>query len=207
MGDMIEYGFESKTGSCGHKYCIDKQQFKEFDSMMKKSEVFGQRLKDSTITAYRRASCHPEFKKNVTPKVEFIWQLFPLNVFFYNPVTIWCTLPVDIFSVLCCWCFWIPFQILVVMPWNTMFAILIAFILIVFAAAAFVFAILTSSSLGVLSFAWIGIQGVIALLIAFLGFFVLFFTTGGFAVGGIVTFGPVAFFLTVLGAFISTLGF
>lgn len=25
VGDMIEYGFESKTGSCGHKYCIDKQ--------------------------------------------------------------------------------------------------------------------------------------------------------------------------------------
>ena len=93
------------------------------------------------------------------------------------------------------------------MPWNTTLAVLIAFIIIVFAAAFFVFALLASASLGVLSFAWIGVQGVIALLVAFLGFFVLFLTTGGFAVGGIVTFGPVAFFMTVLGAFLSVLGF
>ena len=93
------------------------------------------------------------------------------------------------------------------MAWNTAFAVLIAFILIIFAAAAFVLAIIFSSSFGVLSFAWIGVQGVIALLVAFFGFFVLFFTTGGFAVGGFVVVGPLAFFLTVLGAFISTLGF
>ena len=31
VGEVIEYGFESKSHSCGHKYCIDKDQFKELD--------------------------------------------------------------------------------------------------------------------------------------------------------------------------------
>lgn len=93
------------------------------------------------------------------------------------------------------------------MPWNTLFAILIAFILVVFALAGFVLAILGSTLGGILAFAWIGVQGVIALILAFFGFFLLAIGTGGFAVGGCVTFGPVAFFLTVIGAFIATLGF
>jgi len=44
VGDMIEYGFESKSGSCGQKYCIDKQQFKDLDQMFERPKQFRQRL-------------------------------------------------------------------------------------------------------------------------------------------------------------------
>lgn len=93
------------------------------------------------------------------------------------------------------------------MPWNITFAVIIAATLVIFFLAFLVLGVFVSFGLSIGAFAFLGLQGLIGLLVAFVGFFVLFFTTGGFAVGGVVVFGPLAFFLTVIGAFISTLGF
>ena len=211
VGDIVEYGFQEATSgsgaTCSAKYCLDRTKFKDFNDMFDRANLFGQRLKDSSVYAFRRARCSPEFEKTVTPKVQWIWQLFPLNILFYNPLTFWLTIPADLLSAICCWCLWIPFQVLVVMPWNTTFGIIIAAGLVILLIGAAILAVFVSIGLGVLAFAWIGVQGLVALIISFFGFLVLFFTTGGFAVGGVVVFGPLAFFFTVIGAFISTLGF
>lgn len=88
-----------------------------------------------------------------------------------------------------------------------MLAVILAITLVILLLGLLVLGIFTSIGLGILSFGWLYIQGVFALLLAFAGFFVLLMTTGSFAVGGCVFFGPLAFFFTMIGAFISTLGF
>ena len=208
---MVEYGFvesgSTADAACSAKYCIDKQKFKDLDATLNRATLFGERLRNSTVYAFRRARCSPEFEKTVTPTVQWVWQLFPLNILFYNPLTFWLTIPLDILSAVLVWPLWIPFQVLVVMPWNTTFAVIIGSMLVILLLGMVVLAIFGSFALSVLAFGWIGIQGLVALIISFFGFLVLFFTTGGFAVGGVVVFGPLAFFFTVIGAFISTLGF
>ena len=64
-----------------------------------------------------------------------------------------------------------------------------------------------SFALSGVAFAWLSVQGALAIIISFFGFLVMFFTTGGFAIGGVVLFGPFAFIGMVIAAFISTLGF
>ena len=70
---MVEYGFETGTHKCSAKYCLDKGTFKDIDSAFQKADKFVGKLKDSSITAYHKASCHPFFKEHVTPKVEWFW--------------------------------------------------------------------------------------------------------------------------------------
>lgn len=109
VGEMVEYGFEAGTGVCSQKYCLNKKAFKDLDEVVSKAEKFGTKLKDSSITAYRKArDCHPFFKEQVTPKVEWIWQLFPLNILAYNPFCFLLTQMCDLGGLLCCWCCWIP---------------------------------------------------------------------------------------------------
>ena len=59
VGDLVEYGFETGTNKCPGKYCLNKQSIKDFDDYMNKLTTFGTKLKDSSIYAFRRASCHP----------------------------------------------------------------------------------------------------------------------------------------------------
>lgn len=104
---MVEYGFETGTNKCAAKYCLNKQAIKDFDDVMAKAGRFGTKLRDSSIYALRKASCHPKFEE-YAPKVEWFWQLFPLNFLAYNPLCFLLTGLTDLGTLLCCWPFWLP---------------------------------------------------------------------------------------------------
>lgn len=175
---------------------------------MSKAEKFGTKLKDSSIHAYRKMrDCHPIFKEKITPTVEWIWQLFPLNIIAYNPFLFVFTQMMDLGGLLCCWCCWIPWQLGVVCPWNTTWALLLGTVLVVILLIAFVAGLILSavSSLG--WFAWLGVQGAIAVTISLFGFIIAFFGTGGLAATGTAAIlGPFAFIGMIWAAFLSTLG-
>ena len=65
----MEYGFQTNSTDCNAKYCLDRSKFKDLNDMFDRANLFGSKLKDSSIHAYRRARCHPDFKEQVTPKV------------------------------------------------------------------------------------------------------------------------------------------
>ena len=56
----MEYGFQTNSTDCDAKYCLDKNKLKDINFMFDKANVFGNKLKDSSIHAYRRARCHPD---------------------------------------------------------------------------------------------------------------------------------------------------
>ena len=60
VGDIMEYGFQTNSTDCDAKYCLDKNKLKDINFMFDKANVFGNKLKDSSIHAYRRARCHPD---------------------------------------------------------------------------------------------------------------------------------------------------
>ena len=64
---------------------------------------------------YERAKCSPYFKKEVAPKVELIWELFPFDILTCS----FCWAPVlNFFALPCCWCIIIPFHVFFAIPWN-----------------------------------------------------------------------------------------
>ena len=87
--------------------------------MLSASTKFGQKLGQESAKLYKRVStCHPVLKDHVTPKVEGIFTVFPLNLFCW--ACPW-GLPCD----LLCWglpfvnCFVaMPFDCCVTIPWN-----------------------------------------------------------------------------------------
>lgn len=205
---MVEYGFEVGSGKCSGKYCLNHKTIKDFDDIMNKATKFGTKLRDSSIYAYRKASCHPTIKEHVAPRVEWVWQLFPFNIItYFNPICILPTLLVDFISGVLCWCCWIPWQMCVVVPWNTTWAIVISFVVVVFVITMIGIGFALTAGASVIWFGWLGMQGALALVFSFFGLFIAFFTTGGFATGGCIIFGPFIFVGMVIAAFISTLGF
>jgi len=67
------------------------------------------------LETYKKASCHPFMKKEVVPRVEFIWNIFPFDVLccgcLWGPWMNLILLPG-------CWCFFVPFWIGFAIPWN-----------------------------------------------------------------------------------------
>ena len=97
----MDYGFEIKSERCGGKTCFNKDKIRDIDDMFNKANKLTDKRKDSSITAYRRASCHPYMKENVVPKVEYFWTLFPCNLL-YIPFGIPIIL-CEALSMPCCW--------------------------------------------------------------------------------------------------------
>ena len=202
----MEYGFETGTNKCAGKFCLNRQAIKNFDDAMTKATTFGTKLRDSSIYAYRRASCHPEMREKM-PTVQWFWQLFPFNLLAYFPPFTLCSLGTDLFSFVCCWCLWIPWQLLIVLPWNVTWMIILGGSLAAVVLMGFGIGSVLSFCLAFVAFGWLSVQGAVAIIVSFFGFLVMFFTTSGFAIGGTVVIGPFAFVFMVIAAFISTLGF
>lgn len=63
-----------------------------------------------------KAKCHPKLKES--PVVQFVWQLCP------GPVLIaGCGPCLNLIILPCCWCFQIPFELYVTIPFNHVFVI------------------------------------------------------------------------------------
>jgi len=133
FGDLEEYGLDVKSGACGGKTCLDREKFKRYDQILNGSSKFGLKLGDESAKFLKRASkCHPLIKNHVTPKVEYIFTMFPLNLF-----TWWlpCGIPCDAFL----WLIpianifiFIPFDLFVTIPWNLFSVLLVgSFILLI----------------------------------------------------------------------------
>ena len=69
FGDLQEYGFDTKSSNCGGNACINKDSFKNLDDALSKSRKFSYKLMDEGANLYKRAQCHPQFRKHVTPHV------------------------------------------------------------------------------------------------------------------------------------------
>jgi hypothetical protein len=113
-GDLSEYGFDVKSSACGGNTCLRKENFKDYDDFLNKGNNFTGKIAQKGSALYKKASCHPLMKKYVNPRVEYIWNMFPLNILFPLPAAILniCTIP-------WCWFLFIPFQCFITGPWNT----------------------------------------------------------------------------------------
>lgn len=141
FGDLQEYGLDAKNAMCGGKTCLDKQKFKQIDEVLSRGAKFGVRLGDEGAKLYKRVSrCHPILKDHVTPKVEGILTMFPLNMAcWWLP----CGLPCD-FTLWClpCWCntLFIAFDCFVTIPWNFGWMVIVAIFLLCIAGLQFLLA-------------------------------------------------------------------
>jgi hypothetical protein len=114
-GDLAEYGFDFKSAKCNGKTCFNPKNIKDYDDFVNKSSIFSKKMVSSGSSVYKKATCHPFMQKHVVPKVEFIWNMFPLDCFFgFSPLS-W---SLNALFIPCCWCFFIPFYSAVVLPWN-----------------------------------------------------------------------------------------
>ena len=75
MGDLEEFGYKKK-GACGN-LCLpfNSETWEEYQA---KARLFNQRLSLLIQKQMEVAQCHPVVKQ-MMPKVQYVWQLFPLN--------------------------------------------------------------------------------------------------------------------------------
>lgn len=101
--------------------------------MLNRSSKFGAKLGEQSSKLLNRVSkCHPVMRNHVTPKVEYIFTMFPLNL-----ITWWlpCGIPCDVIL----WLIpianitiFIPFDLFITIPWNLFSYLLIASCILVF---------------------------------------------------------------------------
>ena len=76
-------------------------------------------MQDSGSKLYQKARCHP-MMRNVAPKVEYVWNMFPFNLLTGQLNSI-----VNLILFPFCWFVYIPFQICVADPWNIFWSIIV----------------------------------------------------------------------------------
>ena len=93
-----------------------------------------------------------------------------------------------------------------VVPWNTTWALLLGTILVIIGVIIFITFFILSAIGSIGWFAWLGVQGAIAVIISLGGFIIAFFTYGVIGAGAGAILGPFAFLGMIYAAFLSTLG-
>lgn len=127
FGDLQDYGLDINSSKCGGKTCLDKEKFKNLDESLSRSAKLGMKMAGEGAKLYKKVSrCHPILKDHVTPKVEGILTMFPLNLAcWWLP----CGLPCD-FQLWClpCWCntIFITWDLFVTLPWNFGWMVIVA---------------------------------------------------------------------------------
>lgn len=118
--DLQEFGFNKKN-MCGDKKCsIDFQRFKDYDDMINKTDMMGEKVARAGSQAYKKAMCSPYFRDNIHPKVSIIWAMFPFDcclgfgpvTFLLNGLFFPCIFPCII-----------PLYEWIVIPWNVFWCV------------------------------------------------------------------------------------
>ena len=105
-------GFDLKENKCNAGVCkLDASNLKLFDKLSTSSPVL-KRLAD-------KAKCHPLIKDQVTPKVQYIWAVWPFNYLclecipWFELCFVHCTPLAPI-----CWLLYYPFVFFFAIPFN-----------------------------------------------------------------------------------------
>ena len=127
FGDLSEYGLKTNGQDCETgSICLTRNSFMGMDDALNKGHKFTNKFLIEATELYRRAQCHPQFRSEVTPKVQSIYTTFPFSL---------CTWPfaciIDLPLCCFCSCFECPYFCFFQCPWNTvcntLFAIFLGF--------------------------------------------------------------------------------
>ena len=107
IGDLEEYGFNYKK----MEFSLENVQ-QLITNMVELQKKITEVLVKKVSSDWNQAQCYPEVRRNITPRVQFVWNMFPLN---HILGALGLALNVILLPCIPCWG---PCMLLCGLPWN-----------------------------------------------------------------------------------------